>query len=89
MLQHCNSILMYLFTTNTEDGTLARFADWCLYCMVVYKQVIPNVADIKWLPTESEWRLFLLAARPKVSSIKRLEHVVRSVCWVASRYMCR
>ena len=78
-----------LFTTNTEDGTLARVADWRLYCMVVYGKVIPEVADIKWPPTEPEWKQFLLAARPKVSSMKRLEHVVGSVCWVASRHLSR
>jgi len=78
-----------LFTTNTEDGTLARVADWRLYCIVVYGKVIPEVADIKWPPTEPEWKQFILAARPKVSSMKRLEHVVGSVCWVASRHMSR
>ena len=57
--------------------------------MVVYGKVIPEVADIKWPPTEPEWKQFLLAARPKVSGMKRLMHVVGSVCWVAFRYMSR
>ena len=57
--------------------------------MVVYDKVIPEVADIKWPPTEPEWKQFFLAARPKVSSMKRLEHVVGSVCWVASMHVSR
>ena len=77
------------FTTNTQDGSLSRLADWRFYCTVVYNKVVPEVADIKWPPTESEWKQILLAARPKVSSIKGLEHVVASVCWVASRHMAR
>ena len=65
------------------DGTLARVADWRLCCMVVYGQVIPEVADIKRPPTEPECKQILLAAKLTVSSMKCLEHDVGSVCWVA------
>ena len=75
-----------LFTTNTEEGTRTKVADWALFMSVVYKCNYPLMEDMQWPPDKDTWVRFLLEGRKRVFSYKRLLHVIGTVCNVAVRY---
>ncbi len=75
------------FTTNTEEGTKAKFSDWHMFLKVVYggDECVPAIDDVQWSATESAWKSFLLTTRTLISSYKRLVQIVGSVCFIAGR----
>ena len=74
-----------VFTTNTEEGTTAKFADWHIYCKLVYgsDNKVPELAETNWPLSEQTWISFLVAARSRVSSFKRLSQNIGHVSFIA------